>query len=1441
MSQNLCTPQNKYGSFDQTLFLGCSVLSFSANAGLNEQSSEVTVELAQDPCLTQKTYIPTNTLSFTPIAQTLADPGFTNPALGSPVYFRVADFEYAGILQSWTKKNSAEGLPIYSVKITDPRTLLDNVQIIVGEYQGKLKGLRSFADYVNGTSVTFPDKILNNIVNVYGFLDSLLATGQGTPGDCPLYHDQDADIKFGAPAGGWGVSSSNDAGIPWNLVRNGLQALLGNNVAANAPDFSAGWIYGPPGGNNGYGEIYTGGAAYTTGALPAKYIIDMSEIPFAPLHYRISGPVITLSELLSQVCRDAGCDYYVELLPTAAALVIKVRVIVRSNQPAMGEISNFVNTANTVIGVSNSTIGKEYRSDPNNAFVIGDNKRSLYRHTGVHTTGSQRSIMPYWGRDLDGKLNPAYENSCEVGWVGPPDWNVGLDINEIDGMLSLSFADAAMTKLKLADSSRVWVWEGEMRASLGTFQDWLTFMMEPNPYCHAINLEPGNAASYNSVTTLRLYLEDLEMEACQNSNVPNGTTLVGNLQALGNVKVGTRKPRNAMDDAMKDAQTIHRWLQNFSQEHYGKTWLVEIPFACWAGDTGNPNLIDWSDSPSTEGAWADPRDFPEILRLDNSVQQGFALDRFKTDDGRVEPILRWTQSFPVGGRNPILTGLKYDHLNSTDYTTDTFNKVAALHGDLYVWQKAEIADSWVTGNPYSGSSTDYGDKNKVWALLTADPVFTGLATNDGKREVGYVQVRSGLRDFTPCTGTGVGGVSLPGCVPPLSLYKSAGGFSDRMLTPNAAAVPVLSNTQTYGPWWKESVSYGTMHAEHDSTLNPWTYGSAAVMDLAGLDKVDKSTTKMNVAERGEVTVAGYPTIGLGAAITSTFVPYATRSLVVGTFYGKPFNFVPLAASVASASVANMNVVVSPQGVTTSYTITTFTPVFGRFSKSNASALAKIGTNRLREQRERRKGLAKGFAKSLGAKGRAFTLLSSLTAGPAYSPNSPGILFVGRQVRRFDPRRKEVIIADKNTLPFYGDYNNTAMMSLDGLIRPVSKSGDGGLPAMKGSGYITGVCPFTGLSQVDPDTTGGYPGLDPEVTDIENRRAPVNPPPPQDKMKGLVISANYLDPLADPKSNSTFTMSVRATGSLGTGIGGAPIFGSGTTASGFDIESVARGDLDGLKELDGVGGIAGESMLIAGDRGRYSGDYRFMALRGPLVLQSWGYDTYGKPIPNSAGWSGDPSYDTGIAPHLQVRDTGNVHQKIQSGLTDRFAPNWLGDSTNWPVAPVDLRFDRARGVWTAPVPFRMMKAEAVQSIAADATGFIELLNAEDMYDENGLSWKHISNITGYDPTGTGTDGTHTGVPLIETGVPPLINLDNWGGSALSVGDKLIVYYDTHSCSYWRMGAGGGGGGEGACGAGYDGIITVVTNFVCIGDMIKACTRGLNFENGCLGSISAESCT
>ena len=89
---------------------------------------------------------------------------------------------------------------------------------------------------------------------------------------------------------------------------------------------------------------------------------------------------------------------------------------------------------------------------------------------------------------------------------------------------------------------------------------------------------------------------------------------------------------------------------------------------------------------------------------------------------------------------------------------------------------------------------------------------------------------------------------------------------------------------------------------------------------------------------------------------------------------------------------------------------------------------------------------------------------------------------------------------------------------------------------------------------------------------------------------------------------------------------------------------------------------------------YANDYRFLAFKGPMMLHGWGYDLQGKPVPNEAD---SPSQSK------QGNFTGEA-------LTDNFLPGFLRDSHTWPTAPIDLRYDRARGVWTTPQPPRFMK-------------------------------------------------------------------------------------------------------------------------------------------------------
>jgi hypothetical protein len=112
--------------------------------------------------------------------------------------------------------------------------------------------------------------------------------------------------------------------------------------------------------------------------------------------------------------------------------------------------------------------------------------------------------------------------------------------------------------------------------------------------------------------------------------------------------------------------------------------------------------------------------------------------------------------------------------------------------------------------------------------------------------------------------------------------------------------------------------------------------------------------------------------------------------------------------------------------------------------------------------------------------------------------------------------------------------------------------------------------------------------------------------------------------------------------------------SNTSGVGHDFELLAR-----------PGGESGLLNRASNSVNQYAESYRPMALRGPLVVKGWGYDTNGYPVPNEV--------DEELATESGVFTT--------SGLTPKFLDNHLQKPNTWVTAPVDLRLDRERGVWT----------------------------------------------------------------------------------------------------------------------------------------------------------------
>ena len=402
----LCGHDAIFGPYKQTRFLGASITSFSSSIGLNNGSSSLDVTLVEDTCYgdTRYTYcthkevnddgsVGTDHLLMynrTLLQETndVEPDNFNPPKVGTPVYFRMQSFEYCGILSSWQKLQSSNGMPTYSVKLTDPREILDGVQVILSEER---------SDFVaqNDGEVGRDGEAQNlwNVWNVFQFLED-----QGEA--CNKKNKNSSDYSKDFCYGG---SKANDTGVEWNKIRQGLRVFgAGTKHTARSGktiDFS----------RNNYGIRLK----------DAKFFLDIEELPEVN-NLRINGPVSSVLDIVGTVCEFTRRDFWVELLPVrmedgntyvgkgdddgnleeperdkisinnlpqgtsigpgeGIALFIKIRTISRDQQPKTDAIENFIDAYQSSGLVIDSARGLELINEPTNVALLGGPQRDIYQ------------------------------------------------------------------------------------------------------------------------------------------------------------------------------------------------------------------------------------------------------------------------------------------------------------------------------------------------------------------------------------------------------------------------------------------------------------------------------------------------------------------------------------------------------------------------------------------------------------------------------------------------------------------------------------------------------------------------------------------------------------------------------------------------------------------------------------------------------------------------------------------------------------------------------------------------------------------------------------------------------------------------------------------------------------------------------------------------------
>ena len=1302
-----CLPANVYGPVYHTLFLGCSVVSFTSSVGWNEQVGDVTVQLVQDTCSSASGKLYWDSL-LQPRIWTDPDPGFIGKnydIMGCPVYFRVNNFEFSGIIQSWEESNSTSGNPIYTVKISDPRQIVEGAQLIVGEYGGSVTG--------DGFSGPY------NVFNVYGYLESL---GMACPqtylqdGNLPTYEKYLAgDIvpdgaMFGSEANGFGGASVNDNGMQWSKISAGINALINTNTTS---------VWSPHGGLKFRGT--SGLTPLGFGLMPgdstdgfgpftslndtrwlSHYYLDISELPTPPSYWRIGGSNTSVLTAITDLLEDAGYDYYMELIPVrylgGITKFIKIRTVRRLLQPTLGQIPTFIgNSAGTV----STTQGQELRNETTASFIIGGKKNTYYQiesddvnddnpedGDGVATQFDDDTILPYFGT-TGGTDNADYANAIipykkEMG-DGEMDWHFIADGVALDNSLKTIDVNVEL------GTYDVEIGERELLAAISGMDTWLMFVS-------AVATDTGTlmqALNGGGVWSIETLIKLIDLLAA-------GEVLSRDMiqQVVGKMPLDPNAARFLAGLQQGDWETIFAWVSAFATEYYGKKFQVRVPFTCARQDDESDNILT-SESP-TQAGWTDQ---PYVLGLANSrispLGDGANIHALMTvEDGRTDAMVRYENPEDGGEFGLDVTGIAEEDMGHVTSPEKRQYIRASVETEYVYEDKANrLNPRVVVSIPTYIKKRHIGEQPGPPARLLFQMVDLNIQLNNAQKDEAKARIQEAI--------TRVGNKMA---IAPLEWP---------MIMPEGIGFGIQSNVLTYGPWSTPGPA-GVSRVLHEDGLSPWEYGGYDTMNLAGQSKSDEGITYMQIGERGSIEVAGYPTIPLGAELGA----------VAGGFYGAGTNLIENRVvsidgggafstaiggwtGIYGPNVTDISVSVGTDGFKTSYNMRTETPKYGRFSKQNAQALKKVGTNRLKTQREASLLQVKAATRLGKQKFKENPIKALERHKNTNDKASPHELLVGALYPFKDGYSRTAIstLEMKEISTQMVDYNEKSFMGFEGLIRPISMDGGGGqgrqLPQY--ASYTPG-CNVAGYSNAKPPIFEE----DSLTTELHNER----------------IDQDMLNPFSNPISKNRSSV-------------GNPSYNRSKGGYvGHDMDLLAAGT--GIPE--GVSGT-GINMQIAGYEdstgSNYDDDYRAFALRGPLLVQQWGYDTNGKPIPNYA--------DSEVAASGGLFTEDNLHCA--------FMENWLRKPHTWPVAPVDLRFDRKRGVWVSPPAYDIIDGVLQGDLCSlDDTCVAKVYPYTD------------ANIKPY----TNCDGEDKSVGYVE--------VRNLAGLCYPSGSNVLLYYHPGACQY-----------------------------------------------------------
>lgn len=464
----------------------------------------------------------------------------TAASVGAPGVFTIGAYTFRGIIRKYTQDKSINGYPTYNVQLIDPRHLLDATKIILADYRLSVTGIY-------------------NLINVFGYYENI----------------------------SYGSSQSNDTGMPWQLVRDGITTIVNN-----------------PAGSWGGPITYRG----------VSYSIDLSNLPSLPTYFRVGGRGHGLSILeFIQICCDAAnYDYFIKLVGTT----ITVSCVIRGNAYPLGTISNILNTVFTG-SVIRSSAGIEERAETNSVFLIGGDVHELTKVTPANA-------YPFWGFNAAGNIIYGGADKHAVFYAKNP-------ATQTDGYSIYSYPvkmyGLYTPEIAAIIGSTTWFTNDlELQVLLGlgggrdSYGSWVTYLRKADPTLYTtINLSSQSPSIQPSFRAPEL---------------PNNFTNT-NPNQIRAIRAANRGA--IAETGEMRLRLVYECLFKYAKEYYGKKFALNIPGIYRYTDT-ETGVINYSAVPADAGFYS------ESVSNDLLSLPTYASDLFQTQDGRYVPFVVYNAS-----------------------------------------------------------------------------------------------------------------------------------------------------------------------------------------------------------------------------------------------------------------------------------------------------------------------------------------------------------------------------------------------------------------------------------------------------------------------------------------------------------------------------------------------------------------------------------------------------------------------------------------------------------------------------------------------------------------------------------------------------------------------------------------------------------------------------